>query len=450
LKTNNFQLSTNNSLMRKALIITYYWPPSGGSGVQRWMYFCKYLKDFGITPVVVTVDVKKASYRYIDQSFNDLVKDVEVHKTGTWEPLKLYSKLTSGDSQSAIPLGFSGESKPTLFQKISRAIRGNLFIPDSRIGWVRFAYKEAKKIITDQNIDVVITTGPPHSAHLVGLKLKKKFDVRWIADFRDPWTDLYYNKLLYRTGYAQKKDEKLELKVLQSADLVLTVGPSMGKHLVQKGNINPSKVHFIYNGYDENDYKDVKVSADPNFFTITHIGVLSPAQPITPFLNAVRHFINKNHPICSHLKFRIVGNVTEDIVIEIKNAVPEIKLDFINYVPKKEAVEYMLSSDLLLNSLAEMDNSELLISGKLMEYIAANKPILCLGNPNGDAANLLKEFDNSKVFDRKDSAQIIEYLDKLFYNWTSKLVNTVMSDNYQKYSRYETTRQLAELINTKL
>lgn len=436
--------------MRKALIITYYWPPSGGSGVQRWMYFCKYLNEFGITPIVVTVDEKKASYRYIDQTFIDLVKDIEVHKTDTWEPLKLYSKLTSGDSQSAIPIGFTGESKPTLFQKLSRAIRGNIFIPDSRKGWVRFAYNEAKRIIKDQKIDVVITTGPPHSTHLIGLKIKQKLNIPWIVDFRDPWTDLYYNKLLYRTELAQKKDENLEQKVLQLADIVLTVGPSMRKHLIEKGNINPDKVHFIYNGYDENDYKNVKVIVDPNYFTISHIGVLSPSQPITPFLNSIRNFIDGNHPICKYLRLRIVGNVTDDIVTEIKNAIPEIKLEFIDYVPKNIAIEYMLSSDLLLNSLAEMDKSELLISGKLMEYIAANKPILCLGNPNGDAANLLKEFDNSIVIDRNDSAKIVEFLDKLFYNWTSKQGYTVKSDNYQKYSRYETSRQLAELINTKL
>ena len=184
--------------MRKALIITYYWPPSGGSGVQRWMYFAKYLKDFGIDPIVVTVDEKKASYKYIDESFVELVKDIEVNKTGTWEPLKLYSKLTSGDSNAAIPLGFTGESRPTLFQKLSRAIRGNFFIPDSRIGWNCFAFKEAKKVISENKIDVIITTGPPHSAHLVGLKLKKYFDIPWIADFRDPWTGLYYNKFLYR------------------------------------------------------------------------------------------------------------------------------------------------------------------------------------------------------------------------------------------------------------
>lgn len=432
--------------MRKALIITYYWPPSGGSGVQRWMYFAKYLQDFGITPIVVTVDEKKASYRYIDQSFNDLVKDVVVYKTRTWEPLKLYSKLTSGDFQSAIPLGFSGESKPTLFQKISRAIRGNLFIPDSRIGWVRFAYKEAKKVIAQEKIDVIITTGPPHSAHLVGLKLQKKFKVSWIADLRDPWTDLYYNKFLYRLKFAKRRDEKLEQKVLQSADLVLTVGPSMGTHLVQKGKINPSKVHYIYNGYDENDYKDALINADPNFFTITHIGVLSPAQPVTALLNSLRHFIESNHPIWKHIRLRIVGNVTDDIINEIKSAIPEVIIEFVGYVPKKKAIEYMLSSDLLFNSLPEMTNSELLISGKLMEYIAANKPILCLGNPNGDAANLLKDLENSRVFDRKDSLRIIEYLDKLFYNWINKKQEEVKSNNFKFYSRRETARQLADII----
>lgn len=432
--------------MPKVLIITYYWPPSGGSGVQRWMYFGKYLKNFGIIPVVITVDEKKASYKYIDKSFVELVKDVEVHKTDTWEPLKLYSKLTSGDSNSAIPLGFTGEHNPTLFQRISRAIRGNLFIPDSRVGWVRFAFREAKKIIKEQGIDIVITTGPPHSSHLVGLKLKKYFNVIWFADFRDPWTDLYYNKLLYRTKFAQKRDERLERNVLQSADLVLTVGPSMKKHLIQKGEISPEKIHFIYNGYDENDFEGLDVLPDPNYFTITHIGVLSPSQPIDPFLKAIRYLIDNNHPVSKFLKLRIVGTVSQDLNDEIRSKIPEVELDFIEYVPKRKAIEYMMTSNLLFNSLPEMDGSELLISGKLMEYIAAQKPILCLGNPNGDAANLLKHLENSQVFDRKDSLRIVEYLDKLFYNWINKKQEELKSNNSQLYSRRETARQLADII----
>ncbi len=432
--------------MRKALIITYYWPPSGGSGVQRWMYFAKYLKAFEIDPIVITVDEKNASYRHLDNSFNEKVSDVEVHKTNTREPLKLYSRLISGNAKSAIPIGFSGESKPSVFQKISRAIRGNLFIPDSRVGWVNFAYKKAKEIISKEDISIIITTGPPHSTHLVGLKLKKDFNITWLADFRDPWTDLYYNKFLHRTKYAITKDTKLEQKVLSTANLILTVGPSMRQYLIQKGNIDPNKVHFIYNGYDESDFKNIDYTLDPEYFTISHIGVITPSQPITALLVALKHFFNINHPVSKHLRFRLIGNVSDEIMNEIKTTIPDLAVEYIGYVQKDVATKYMLSSDLLFNSLAEMENSELLISGKLMEYIASNKPIICLGNPNGDAANLLREFEYSEVFDRKSPERIADYLDKIFHNWINKIKFIDTNERYRHYSRYETTRELADLI----
>jgi glycosyltransferase involved in cell wall biosynthesis len=410
------------------------------------MYFCKYLKDFGIDPIVITVDEKKASYRFIDSSFNEKIAGLEVHLTNTWEPLKLYSRITSGDKQSAIPIGFSGESKPTLFQKISRAIRGNLFIPDSRVGWVSFALKKAREILTNEEISLIITTGPPHSTHLVGLKLKSEFNITWLADFRDPWTDLYYNRFLYRTRSALNKDKKMEQRVLRGADLVLTVGPSMAQHLIEKGNIDASKVSFIYNGYDETDFKGVECAVDPACFTICFVGMLTESQPITAFLTALKHFYSINHSVCKHLKFRIVGNVSSETIQEIKRVTPELLVEYIGYVQKKKAISYMLSADLLFNSLAEMGNSELLISGKLMEYIAANKPILCLGNPNGDAANLLNEFDYCKVFDRSEEQQIVDYLSKIFSFWINKTTFINKSEKYLLYSRYETTRQLADLI----
>lgn len=432
--------------MHRALIITYYWPPSGGSGVQRWMYFSKYLKDFDIDPIVITVDEKKASYRHLDYSFNEKVSDVEVYKTNTREPLKLYSRLISGNAQTAIPIGFSGESKPSIFQKISRVIRGNLFIPDSRAGWSSFAYKKAKEIISKEKISIIITTGPPHSTHLVGLRLRKEFNIKWLADFRDPWTDLYYNKFLYRTRFAKAKDRKLEQKVLRGADLVLTVGPSMRQHLIQKGSIDPNKVFFIYNGFDENDYKNIECTLDSAYFTISHIGVLTPSQPITALLVAIKHFFNKNHPICKRLRFRLIGNVSDEIINEIKLTIPDLPTENIGYVQKDVATKYMFSSDLLFNSLAEMDNSELLISGKLMEYIASNRPIICLGNPNGDAANLLKEFKYSEVFDRKKPELIVAFLEEIFHNWMNQVALNDKGEKYRIYSRYETTRQLAELI----
>ncbi len=158
------------------------------------MYFSRYLKEFGIEPIVITVDPEEASYKFLDRKFLDHVKDVQVYRTSTMEPLKFYSKMVGGDERAEIPQGFAGESKPGLFRKISRFIRGNFFIPDARKGWNRFAYSQAEELIKREKIDVVITNGTPHSTHLAGLKLKKKFGVKWICDLRDPWTEAYYNK----------------------------------------------------------------------------------------------------------------------------------------------------------------------------------------------------------------------------------------------------------------
>ncbi len=432
--------------MEKVLIITYYWPPSGGSGVQRWMYFCKYLSEFGIKPIVVTVDEKKASYRYFDNTLNAFVENIEVHKTNTLEPLKLYSRLLSGNNTTAIPIGFAGESKPSLMGKISRAIRGNFFIPDARVGWVRYAVKEASRIIKKENIKLIITNGTPHSTHLAGFKLKKKFKITWIADFRDPWSDLHYNKHLYRTRLAQNIDRKLERKILKKADGILTIGPSMKDHLVEKGEINPEKVNFIYNGYDENDFKDIIIRPDPDFFTISHIGMLSDTQPITAFLKALNYFYEIKHPVLPFLKLRLIGNVSPNNISEVGRIIPELNFEHIEYVPKEKAITYMLSSDLLFNSLAEMKNSELLISGKLMEYIAAGKPILCLGNPKGDAANLLKDFTLSQVFERSDIDGIINFLQSVFENWLNNSKFAVNIEQIKQYSRFETTRQLSQIL----
>ena len=220
----------------------------------------------------------------------------------------------------------------------------------------------------------------------------------------------------------------------------------MKQHLIQKGNIDANKVFYIYNGYDKDDFENVEFFIDPSYFTISHIGMLSDSQPVISFLYAIKSFYDIKHPICKYLKLRLIGNVSNEKIKEIKEIVPELLVEHIGYVQKKEAISYMFSSDLLFNSLAEMENSELLISGKLMEYIAAKKPILCLGNPNGDAANLLSNFQYCAVFDRKNVILIIEFLKKIFENWINKITFAVEDEKFIQYSRYETTHQLANLL----
>ena len=226
---------------KKVLILTYYWPPSGGSGVQRWMYFSKYLKKLGWEPVVITVDEKQASYSVLDFELLDQVKGIQVIKTDTKEPLKIYSKILTGSSNKGIPQG--AVSKKGWLPKVAAFVRGNFFIPDARKGWNNFAKIEAEKLIRQQGIKKLITTGPPHSTHLVGLQLKAEFRIQWWADFRDPWTNIFYNKDLYLTAWAKRIDARWEEKVLQTADGILT---TVGGNLIRNYKPKHLTKTFMY------------------------------------------------------------------------------------------------------------------------------------------------------------------------------------------------------------
>jgi glycosyltransferase involved in cell wall biosynthesis len=434
--------------MKKVLIVTYYWPPSGGSGVQRWMYFARYLSDFGVTPYVLTVNESEASYKTRDESFRKQVEHVKTFRTSTFELIRFYSKITTGDPSKAIPVGFAGDKKHGPFQKFSRYIRGNFFIPDARIGWNKYALRKAREIIRDEKIDVIITTGPPHSTHLIGLKLKQEFAVPWIADFRDPWTEVYYNSMMYRSARADKKDKQLESNVLENADVVLTVGPSMKQLLQDKLKKNREKVHAILNGYDAGIFKGLqRTRTDRDTFIIAHIGVLGEMQPITAFLKAVSRILQESPQLEQLLLFRIIGNVSAVVLEEVRNITPRLKLEVISYVPHKEALSHMMNADLLLNSLAETPGSKLLISGKLMEYIASGRAILALGDPEGDAAILLQNMKHACVLSRKDEDGIRLYLENIISEWKAGTLDA-NRQGIEKYSRYELTRELAGLINS--
>ena len=236
-------------MSKKIIIFTYYWPPSGGSGVQRWLYFSFYLKKLNWDPIIITVDYNKASYSLIDESLNNISKDLRVIRTKTSDPLRAYSKFKTGNTKDGIPQSQIDNS--SLINQFFSFIRGNFFIPDARIGWNRHAIKVSKSIIEKENIKYIITTGPPHSSHLIGLKLVKKYKLKWLADFRDPWSNIFYNKYFYRLPYFQKKDEKYEKKVLEKASCILTtVGEDF--HKLLKSKISTKQTFFsIINGYDK-------------------------------------------------------------------------------------------------------------------------------------------------------------------------------------------------------
>ncbi len=421
-----------NLAQKKILIFSYYWPPAGGSGVQRWMYFAKYLKQLGYEPIIITVDEKKASYPVIDSSLIKETNDIRVIKTSTREPLRWYSILISGDRKKGIPQG--EVKKRNLFEKLLAFIRGNYFIPDARKGWIPFAVKEAKKILKAERIEKLITTGPPHSTHLVGLKLKKQFDLNWWADFRDPWTDIFYNTSFFRSAKTISKDQALEKEVLQKADGVITT--LAGKfHEQLKGKAPKQNFSVIPNGYDSELMKNIKVKAKKVDFHIVYTGLLTQNQDYEMLLKVIDK--------CSKtlkIHFSLAGNIHIDIIKKITDVLPNAIVEYLGYITHYNAIALMKSADLLLNFVFKGAEHQM-ISGKLLEYIATEVPILSIGNPKSEAGLFLNKGSHSWMVDKDNKSKMELILKTLF---DKKVKNKF--PKLSQWSRLSLTKKLSKII----
>ena len=374
------------------MILTYYWPPSGGSGVQRWMYFTKYLRQLGWEPIVITVDETQASYPVLDFELLEEVKDIQVIKTDTKEPLKIYSQILTGSTNKGIPQG--AVSKKGWFSKMAAFIRGNFFIPDARKGWNTYAKTEAEKLIRQQGIQKLITTGPPHSTHLLGLQLKAQFGIQWWADFRDPWTDIFYNKDIYRTAWAKRTDTRWEEKVLQTADGILT---TVGGNLVRKLQTKaPDQSFYVLpNGYDALLMSSIpKTTLKP--FHVVYTGLLTENQDYLPVIEVLNTLAGRHHT-----RLSLAGNIAPSLIQKIKNTAPKIEVDYKGYLSHQEAIALMKSGDLLLNFIFRGADREM-ISGKLLEYLATAIPLLSIGDPQSEAARFLAQASFAQMIDAND------------------------------------------------
>ncbi len=424
---------------RKVLIITYYWPPSGGAGVQRWLKFAKYLPEFNIEPIILTVDSKYASYLQIDTSLEkDISPDLKVFKTKSFEPLNLLSLFFG---KKNVPYGgFTNVNKKSILQIVLRFIRGNFFIPDARVGWNKHAYKKAKEIISEYNIDTVITTSPPHSTQLIGLKLKKKLNINWIADFRDPWTDIYYYKDLLHTRLVKRIDEKKEKEVLGKADKIIVVGKSLKEIFYSK--INQEKFVVITNGYDEEDFEEHK-HIRPEKFTITYTGTLSDQYNIAAFIEVCEAIKSKGVDFI----IRFIGNVAESKLNEFKNAGLLENVEIVNYVSHQESVKYLYNSSALLLVIPDFNGNKGILTGKLFEYLASGIPIVGIGPTDGDASEIIDECEVGKMFDYSNKTELSEYLESLIKHWEDNKINEPDDEEIEKYSRKNLTKLLTEIIN---
>ena len=415
--------------MKKVLVITYYWPPSGGAGVQRWVKFIKYFKNQNIDPYIISVDPDFASYPVIDKSLiNDIPENTNVYLTKTNEPYSIYKKINNNQTPYA---GFANEGRPNFLQKIARFVRGNFFIPDSRKGWNDFAYKKAVKVLEKENIDTVITTSPPHSTQLIGLKLKETLNIKWIADLRDPWTDIYYYKSMLHTKWAKRKDLNYEKAVIEKSDKIVVVSDSIKQLLINKSNlIQESKIHVIPNGFDEEDFS-VSSTNKNNKFLLSYVGTITKDYPLDSIKKSITNL---------NINLEFTGKADHPT----KHLLNEIAV-FNNHVKHKESINLLLASDMLLLVIPKIANNKGILTGKLFEYLGARKPILCIGPTDGDAAIIIKECKAGKTFDYSDENGIYEFIETCMSNEF-----IFENKNYLNYSRRNLTKTLSKILNDKV
>ncbi len=429
--------------MKKVLIITYYWPPSGGGGVQRWVKFVKYLPKLSIEPIVLTVKPDVASYAVLDESLlNEVSENTEVVNTKSFEPFNVYKAFSK---KKEIPFaGFANEESPGVFQKLSRFVRGNFFIPDARIGWNKFAYKQAVRLIKKHNIQTVITSSPPHSTQLIGLKLKKNFNINWIADLRDPWTDIYYYNRLYHTSIAKQLDKKKETKVLNEADKIIVVSKSIKALFASKiKNKETNKISIIPNGFDDDDF-DFSTNTNTKEFVITYTGTIADNYHIEGFLNSVIKLVNKHKGI--KIKLQFVGRVSQKYHEIIKNSTLEPISVFVGHVDHNTSIRYLKESNALFLAIPDEKLNEGILTGKLFEYLAVRKPIIGTGPTNGDASTIINECNAGRMFLYEDEDNITKYLNELLLEWDGLTYPNIESKTYKKYSRERLTELLTDLI----
>lgn len=425
--------------MKHVLIFTYYWVPAGGVAVQRWLKFTKYLPENGWQPIIVTV--KDGSYPYTDFSLQkEVLPTLEVHKTETFEPFELYNLLRGKKGKQLPTAMLDNASKKSFFQKLAAFIRANFFIPDARKGWVKYAVSEGAKIIQSKNIDAIVTTGPPHSTHLIGLILQKQFGVKWIADFRDPWTSIFTNHYLPRTDWAKKQDKRLEDQVLKNADAVVVIGPSMKKEFASRAK----KIAVVWNGFDESDVAFDQANEANNIFTIRYVGNLFASQQVPAFWQAIKHLVNKQQ---AKIKIEFTGRVDESIKQLIdKNGLQSI-VAYQDFVSHADAVKLMCTADALLFAVPQVPDDERIITGKIFEYLAAQKPILAFGNVQGDAAKLLVECGRESMCAFDDAQTALQQLSKHYHAFQNKQ-SINYSNSYRQFSRSNQAKKMVELLNS--
>ncbi|GAA4301585.1 glycosyltransferase family protein [Aestuariibaculum suncheonense] len=423
---------------KKTLIITYYWPPAGGPGVQRWLKFVKYLPEFNVDPIVYIPE--NPNYPLLDESLlEDVSKSATIIKHPIKEPYKL-AGIFSKKASKTISKGIIPEQKKQSFiEKLMLFVRGNFFIPDARKGWVKPSVKFLSEYISKENIETVITTGPPHSMHLIGLQLKAKLGVKWLADFRDPWTTIGYHKQLKLTRSSANKHKALEHEVLNFADDIIVTSFTTKTEFEA---ITSNPIHVITNGYDYEPLKDFTMDSK---FTLAHIGSLLSKRNPEVLWRVLRDLRLESDGFAKDFQLNLIGAVSVDVLRTMNKYGLDNCIKNIGYVSHSKAVKHQKQSQLLLLIEIDSEETKCIIPGKLFEYMVSNRPIIALGPKNSDVETIIKETNTGHYFYYNSYSSLKSVILECYKAFKNNELQ-VHAIGIQKYSRRALTESLSKLI----
>lgn len=427
--------------MKRVLIITYYWPPTGGSGVQRWVKFSKYLPSQGWQPVVYSP--LNPELREVDETLlMDIPSEVAVLKKRIIEPSGILAALGHkyGSNSEVNPIN---GNKKNLIKRISLWGRANLFIPDPRIGWVRPSVKYLESYLAEHPVDVIVTSGPPQSMHLIGLELHRKTGIPWVADFRDPWTKMFYYKHLPLTARADRKQHQQEKAVLDEANAIISVTPLVQREFQE---MTSTRVELITNGFDEDDFPKTGAKED-GLFRITHTGLFAESGNPLVLWDKLAAKCAEDEAFDKALRIRLAGRVDKDIIAAIEERGLGAKLDNLGYLPHDETVKEQRSASVLILPLRQEPEYKAVLPGKIFEYLAARKPILGIGQEDGAAAQIINEACAGCMCDWDKKEAISEFIDEA---WRKQLSGntTIEGNGIDKFSRRSLTQDLVKLLES--
>ncbi|MBQ7019858.1 MAG: glycosyltransferase family 4 protein [Bacteroidales bacterium] len=434
--------------MKRVLIITYYWPPTGGSGVQRWVKFAKYLPSEGWEPVIYTPE--NPEQLAVDHSLEaEIPEGTEVIKTRITEPYELYKKFLrrSGHSKEAVEVNPVNAQNKSFAQKAAMWVRGNLFRPDPRCLWINPSVRYLKKYLEDHPVDLIVSTGPPQSMHLIGRKLAQQTGLPWIADFRDPWTKIFYFKHLSMTKATERWHQKMEKAVLDDADAVVAVSPLVQQEFQA---MTRTPVELITNGYDECDFpegrdKDAAGGEDKDFI-ITHTGLFAADGNPTVLWDVLSEKSRKDEYFRKALKIKLIGKTDAQVLESIEEAGLKENLEDLGYQKHSVAVQAQRKASLLILPLRKEPEYKAVLPGKLFEYLASCRPVMGIGQPDGAMSMILDKTNTGAVYDWEDSISMKKYIDDC---WKAHLSGTLIikDGDISVFTRRNLTHQMVELFN---